>query len=604
MRPFVRGAIVAALTSLELIFAVPDLIRPLQPIGDLGFSAITSDVTGVVPGGPAQRAGIKVGDVIGFPTQEVRFRWFDPSGASFITVRPGDSATVSILQGDQHRPVTLIADTFDEYPAWFAVLRVVIETFWVLLAAFLVLRIPNVLTWSFFVFSLFPNISPMALGPLILPLPLVVLHHVAFQTFSAVVPSAAIAFITSLGAHPLPRWRRTAAIVFISIFTALNLPILVQNFLWYFWAIPHSVLDFSTTTAYGMVSVLWGLVALALLGVIYAQSRGQDRMRIAWVLVGFTFYAVANAAVALLPPSTPLEIYAILWTTYGVLPICVAYSILKHRLIDVNFFVSRALVYAIISSSIIVFLGLIDWFFSKKLSDQKLSVYAQVLAAIAIGFWFRDLQRRVDHIVDSLFFRRKHHAEQHLLRLAKALPNATSHVAIARALVDEPFVALGLASAALYEKRESRFLRIHERGAPSAKLSDLNGDDIRLLSLRSDSDASEIDDTFALKHQLAPGPNRPDVALPIFVRGALVAIALYGAHDGGEHLDADEVQTLVALAAGTATGYAHLSVKKLRHAHESAKREAERATVETELLRRENAILRESLLSAPQSTGA
>ncbi len=601
MRSLVRGVIVVALVVVELGVMLPDIIRPLRPLGDLGFSTITDVVTGLVPNGSATKAHIDVGDAIVFPTPDVRFRWFDSSGVSFPLARPGDTAPpLTVYRGSARRQIVLTAGTYTEYPDWLATLRVLLETGWVLLAAFLVLRVPSITTWSFFALSIFPNIAPMALGPLILPLPFIVLHHTLYQLgFSVLAQPAAIAFVLSLGARPLPRWRGVAAWVLIPLFTLLNLPILIQNFLWYFGGIAHSVFDFSTTAAYGAVSLLWGLVVLVLLGVIYTEDRSQNRARIGWVLAGFVVYCTANTAVAFLPSSTPLAVLAVLWTSYAVLPICVTYAILRHRLVDINFFISRALVYGIISGLVIAILGLVDWLFSKNLSMEKIGVYAQVVAAVAIGFWLRDLHHRVDHFVDSVFFRRKHRAEQHLLHLARALPYATTHSTLNQGLVDEPFAALRLASAAFFEKREAEFRRVHACGSSEQMPSALDGSDVALLDLKTDADASVINEPFWAKHGLTATAARPDVALPITVRGELVAIALYGAHKRGEHLDDDELRTLAELAAEAAIGYAHLQASSLRRASESARREAEVAMMQTELLRRENSVLRQAPLGNP-----
>jgi hypothetical protein len=54
-----RLAIVLALVALDLGFALPDIVRPISPLGDLGFSTVNNVVTAAVPDGPAARANIQ-----------------------------------------------------------------------------------------------------------------------------------------------------------------------------------------------------------------------------------------------------------------------------------------------------------------------------------------------------------------------------------------------------------------------------------------------------------------------------------------------------------------------------------------------------------------
>jgi hypothetical protein len=587
MWALVRIAVVLAATGLELGFALPDFIRPVEPIGDLGFSTTNNVVTGIVPGGPAARAHIAVGDSIGFSSQEDRFRFFDPSSSSYLLVHPGDSDTFAVEHNGTSRRVTLVATRFSEYPAWLVPLRVFVESFWLLLAAFLVLRRPSVMTWSFFVFSIFPNIAPLALGPLILPVALVVLSHVSFEVYAAISQSAALIFILSLGPRPVPRWHWIAGIITVPLFVILNLPIAIQNLLFYFWSIPHSAFDFVLAPAYGFVAAAWAVTALSILGVICAQSSGKERQRVTWILIGFVIYSLASVAVAFLPRGTPLIVFALLWTLFGALPVCVFYAILKHRLIDISFFINRALVYAIISGGIIAVFGLIDWVFTKRLSDSRLGTLVEIAGAIAFGLSFSYIHAGVDHLVDRLFFRRKHVTEARLRKLATELPQASSDESIARSLVDEPFTALELASAALFKHQYGAgFVRVRARGWGERALEGLSDDDLLLLHVQNNRSTSVLDELLSRNHEFPQGPAKPDVVLPIFVRSELVALALYGSHQGGEHLDSDEIQMIGELAAGASAAYAHFEALELRREAEAAR--SQMARMKVELLRSEN----------------
>ncbi len=592
---FVRVALILTLALFDLGFALPDVVRPISPLGDLGFSTVTNMVSHIIPNLPAARAFIQTGDSLAFPSQEERFRFYDPSSASFILSHPGEKATLSVEHNGRSRRVTLIADQFAETPNWSAPLRVLVETFWITLAVLLVWQRPSVLTWSFFLFSLFKKVAPIALAPLIFPLPLVVIHHATFELLAAISQSAAIVFILSLGRRPLPRWHMVAAIILVPLFVVLNLPASISNLAWYFAAVPHTPFDFSNSAAYGIASSVWAVVALVLLGIIYAENKGKDRQRILWVFVGFAIYSAAVTAVALLPRSAPLSVYAVLWTAYGFLPLCVTYAILQHRLIDVRFFISRGVAYGALSACVIALFALINWMFSEQLSDRRMGIFVEIVAAIVFGMWFDNIRERINRSIERTLFRRRYSADRRLRHLNWGTPQAPSEVSVRRNLVDEPLEALDLACAALFEHADHKYKLIHARGWPNDALQNLKNDDVLVLRSKSERNAYVLDELVTREHPFPKGQAKPDVVLPVFVRNELAALAFYSGHEHGEHLDSDEIRILSALAVGASTGYAQAETSRLKDKIALSQDEIRLAASEAKLLREENQRLRNGI---------
>jgi hypothetical protein len=587
---FVRVALVVFLVAMNLGFALPDVARPFHPMGDLGFRlADFGKVSSVVSGSPAARAHIAPGDALVLPTLQDRVRW-DVILANELY--PGDRETLTVARGDTRRSVTLTAGTFTRYPDWLAVLRALLEAFWVLLVAFLVLRRPNVMTWSLFFFSIFPKIAPMAISVLSVPPYLNLVYNSTALIMKSLSEAAGIVFVLSLGAYPVPRWHWIAGIIFVPLFIILNLPGAIALVLWLAAGISHSIFDFALARTYGYaVGLIWGVTVLALLGTIYAENRGKDRQRLLWVMVGFAIYLFVKGTAVILPPGTPYILVAILYTLQAAFPLCVTYAILKHRLVDIHFVVSQALIFGIISTCIIAVLAFIDWLFSKVLDSQRLGAFAQVAAAIAFGFWFNHFHQQVDRFVDAVFFRKKHRADVHLRALAKGLPHATCDQAITQVLVDEPTEALDLASAALFKRNGStNFKRVHARGWAGSTPAELMDRDLTALRLQNYHEAFVLDPGAAQNVNLSQGSATPDVVLPIFVHNELVAVAFYGCHKHGEHLDRDEIQTIGGFAVAASAAYAHLESRELRREVEDTRSQTRQMEIES--LRRQNDALR------------
>lgn len=230
-----------------------------------------------------------------------------------------------------------------------------------------------------------------------------------------------------------------------------------------------------------------------------------------------------------------------------------------------SFVISRALVYTVLTTVLVGALSIIDWFFIEKLKLVKLGSIAEVGAAVAIGFWFNGLHRRVDAFIDATFFRQRYRAELQLARDAAALPLAPTTAAIAHFLVDEPASALSLGSAVLFRRRDGVFVREASCGWESDHLSRLDERDVPLLMLvQTENGPLSLYDHPWRGDGVPQGPARPVLALPIVIRRELAAVVFYGAHQHGEPLDPDETRALAQLGHAAAIAYDHLEAESMR----------------------------------------
>ena len=219
------------------------------------------------------------------------------------------------------------------------------------------------------------------------------------------------------------------------------------------------------------------VVAMYALVETYILSRGSDRQRIRWVILGFGVALVTTVGGNYIYYNfnAPYWVQASLFLAGVVVPLTVAYAVIRHRIIDVSFVVNRALVYGVLTTLLVGAFALVDWLFIDKLKLARLGTVAEMGVAVAGGFWFNGLHKRVDTLVDATFFRQRHKAEVKLARVAAALPLATTTNAVAHLLVDEPVQAMSLASAALFRRgRDGVFIREESEGWDSNHLPRLD----------------------------------------------------------------------------------------------------------------------------------
>lgn len=514
----------------------------------------------VEPNSPASEAGIRVGDRIAVE----RFSAGDRQMIQFYKV-PGTPLAVVVERAGQTRNVRLesrvvAARTSD----WVTLIAgAAVALVFVGIATALVLLRPNRVTWGFFLFAC--GYSVVQLGSLQL-----LLRPPWFEVHAALLGVALLLTIWG-GAVFIARFPDGSATGWSALYERAVLVVM-----------PFVAAVFASTIVSGGTlrvtllrvydaALLALLVAAVVLIVVRSRVEGDvaARARGRWVLVGS---AVGIGALTIdfalhltaIPgfPNSPLDI--VLGLVVVVIPISVAYAVLRHHVIDVRFAVNRALVYGTITSLFVLAFSAIEWTIGQKLADERVAGYIEIAVALAIGFWFNLLHRRVERFFDRIFFRHQHNAEQHLARVATAIPHATSMEAVDRFMLNEPARAYRLTSAALFRRTEGGdFERVAAIGWPPDAPTSVPQSDPLVAYLSAERAPLDLDDVGWAPSQPS-GTDRPIVGVPISVRHRLMAFALYGATEAGETLDPDQRRMLQHLATAAAAAYDHLEAEALR----------------------------------------
>ena len=232
--------------------------------------------------------------------------------------------------------------------------------------------------------------------------------------------------------------------------------------------------------------------------------------------------------------------------------VAVLYTVLKHRIIDVNVAISRAVVYAVLSTIIVGIFALVDMFFSSALSASRAGLFADMALALVLGFTFNALHARVDRVMDWLIFRARHRAEEHVATVASAIPYARTAEHVNRLLIDEPVRAFGFADGVLMRVEGDGMLEfVHAaRGRPG------------------EAPAEDAESLIAiLRAQRKPyrlTERHMALAVPLFSEMELEAIAFYGPHGSGTDIDGDELMLIERCAVAAGAAYARFRAAALR----------------------------------------
>ncbi|HEX5275728.1 MAG TPA: hypothetical protein VFW34_10670 [Candidatus Rubrimentiphilum sp.] len=547
-----------------------------------------STIIYVTPGGPAANGGVRVGDRIDWKTLplEGRANLAIPMAEKAGTVMP-----ITITRGSKTIHTTLAARLWGSFYRLVQIANYALGAVVIAIGIALVRLRPTRMTWAFVLtfvsYGLGIGTTPFLAQTSVSDF---VLQNGAYALLTGLSVAGLLIFVSRFPtdrAHGIFASVDRSAPLIGALVAALTLTI--NAILLFSSAPPPMWLLFSYQY---LASAVIGVVSLAVLGAAHFMSRGSDRHRIAPVLFWLSFYVVATLANNIYNFLYTSEIGIALFTglmdfALLMIAIAVAYGIVRYRVVDISFVISRTLVYTLLTSLIVGVFVLIDFLSSKVLDRLQIAVVIEAVAALAFGIWLNALHSRIDRLIDTVLFRRRHLAERRLHRAGRTLMHAESPTFIDEVLTVEACDALALASAAVFRKEGDE---IFERTAAIGWNDDhtlrLTRDDHLVVNLLAELEAMDVTAVRWPHAKVPHGYAQPLLALPFVVRHELLGFALYGGHIGGEAIDADERHTLAHLSSAAAAAYEHVHSKTLLN-------EANELRAKVSLLTHERRLLRE-----------
>ncbi|MBV8460005.1 MAG: helix-turn-helix domain-containing protein [Candidatus Eremiobacteraeota bacterium] len=547
LRRFANTAAVGIFAIVAAIQLAPEFRWVFAPTSgaDWGFSIDAGlHVDGVTPGSSADKAEIKVGDVIdrAIPLRGREILW--GPGVAY----PGERLTIDVKRGEKNRALTLVATTSHLSTAdalsWAALL--VAATISVIVGALLALVRPSKMTWGFYLFTMAFIWLPPG-GPQYIPPGWMTAYIWIWGC--VLVPAGLLGYLIFCLRFPTDSatsWRGTVErwlpLVFIVSVAGDSLQMLTRMF----YVAPAALVDIWGT--------IWDIVlpCIAVLGILslagtYRTATELDKQRMKWV-----FFAVALVLVPFATAALNFQqlfnlsdsFYALGESIGVVLPLAVAYAVLRHRVIDVRFIISRALVLGVIATVIGAVVICLDWLFSTKLygSRPQTAVYAG--AALLVGFWLNASRQRIAMFVDSLFYRQWYRSQQQANAIGDAIHRAASKTDLYEILTAGIANAYSLASVALFEQQpDGGLVRVAAHGWQSGTLWHILPDET--VARRANCSRPVDLDSLDWNTQAVPaGVSRPSLTIPITLGKRALAVLFCGAHENGTALDPDEIRML------------------------------------------------------------
>jgi signal transduction histidine kinase len=258
------------------------------------------------------------------------------------------------------------------------------------------------------------------------------------------------------------------------------------------------------------LAILTILVGTASLVVRFRHARGVERQQLRWVALAAGLMGVAMAAVAALVAAGavgPASWVAVLGVAF--LPLAIGAAILRYRLYDLDYLISRTAVYGLLTAAgITVYVGVVK--LSEWLLREELGVGGSLLATAVIAIGFAPARDRLQHWVDRRLYGDRHDPVRAVARLGerlRGLPAVTSGGDVLAGVLQVVCETLRLPSASLRVEDGAELASFGQPAAASESIAlEHKGRNIGALvvEVRSGEDALGAADRQVLEVLAAP----------------------------------------------------------------------------------------------------
>jgi len=572
MKAFTRALFIVLYVALTLTYASGVLLLGFGRLGPIGaqFNAPTGAVGAVESGSAAAVAGLNPGDTVDFRRAGwATHMWLNrgellEGQQILLPVNSHGRAVVLRLVGQRHR--TTAAERAS------SVISAVVMFLFLLLGLGMYAMRRSAATFALLVFcvgsALFPNTLIMQVSP---PgwEPLAALA----ASISPVAGTYGFLFFGLLfGATQNNRGYAMLKRIWMPYLLLVAALYFAHFFALAFW--PDGAWPYTAST----ILVFAGTYAsVFVISARLRNERGAAAVRMRWVAAALWSQVILQSLFFIEQNLQNVFVAGSLTTTtwfdelsfwLKIAPFAIAYALLQTRIVDVRIVGGRALVYGMLTVIPIGSLSLVDWLFARQLADARLATVLEIVVAVLFGVWLNVLHKRIDRLVERVLFASRHRSFQRIRHVIHALPAARHEQSVQSLLTSEAAAAMHLASAALFVARGDAFKCVAAIGW-EARPKRVEADDPLVFFARSSHRAVHLEEVAPTPTPVPAGDAGPVLAIPILLDHAPVAVAVYGNHTNGEHIDPDEEQLLTELAAAGAGALERLEALDRRRSLEN-----------------------------------
>lgn len=565
-----------------LAMILPDFTRVVRPLGSFGFYADSDGLIYDVAGpfaepqdSPAWIAGVREGDRLDFSKMRCIPYDRDVCAATISAVGgneyvlPATQATFELLPNGAEPARQVHLTALPRPSNWLVrfvlMLQQIAGIAVIVGAGWLVWTKPGPMSWGFFLYAIWFNPGQSyEFYAHLQRWPIMLMAQNALGCISQAAGYAGLLiFVMRAPTDTLqPQWVRAERLMpWLGAVVAVAL-----------MASYGSSFGFHTELL-SRITILFGIIVSAAAVTILLMRRqtlsAKDNQRLRWVMwgcmIGLPAFVIAdlNEYTTLLTDwdglFLPEDIAGLLYLLNGVLCLFVVEAVRRQRVVNVAIPLRRVTVLALITS----LPALLLHEQAEHLHELvELPSWTWLLIGAIILFVIGRLHEWAVELADDFFNRSLDRAEE---ILDEAILEAKTGDEIDRILSSRASNILRLSSALTFRRTESGFHRYENGTGWTGDVSDLRLSDGILGSLLK-GEPCVINEAAAKDAAFPVGVDMPILAIPATSRVHCYAITLYGPHESGTALDANERRMLQNLGRHAADAYARIENEELRKA--------------------------------------
>ena len=405
------------------------------------------------PHSPLPSAGVEVGDLIVDP----------PRGA----LLPGESVQLQISNGGGFRTVDIRSNYIGQLSDLVNnVLTLCLDALALVLGVTIVFRRRHDVAALAIGCALLVGV--LGAAPNIFPVGLLGRLYILFGNTSAEFAFAALAYsVLTFEAGYRSRARPYLVRVLIGFCATWG----IVTFIWvapwclgWIWLSPDTVL--------GPIISMGAIAALLLCLLAFADAwrhiQGEPRQRLRWLIAAMAIAFVGSSLDLLrllgaFGDTTNAETLANLVNSILVAVglITLTYAVLRHRVIDVGFVISRTLVFAVFTGLLLVLFAAVEWLVDHLVHfrQRESSVLMNGAIAVAMYLVFHRVRYGIERLVEGVFFRASRAKQMELQHFLETAPNFSEPDALAGALLRAVDAYAGSRGSGIYRRdKTGRFV--------------------------------------------------------------------------------------------------------------------------------------------------
>ncbi len=170
-----------------------------------------------------------------------------------------------------------------------------------------------------------------------------------------------------------------------------------------------------------------------------------------------------------------------------------AYTVLRHRVVDVSVVLDRTLVYGATTALVVGIVAAMNSVVLRVTLGEHTGLLLQLVVPLALGIVLGKVRTYMDRVVEQVFFRRKYLSEKALEAFARQAGHMESASKLLDAAVREIQRNIRAPAVAIYSAEKQGYKLLRQAGADEFP-KELDIDDAALVALRTERAAVDLPD--------------------------------------------------------------------------------------------------------------